>query len=131
MVVNKKYPFFLWLTTILLAPVLYIIIQSIRSGIANGLTETETIPVFLVLGVLFSLPVFIVFYILFQSLTLKLSSGVLIKWTLNIVVIAGILTSFAILEGSMASMLSLIYISSVIISSAFYKIFKPLGLTGI
>jgi hypothetical protein len=126
MIANKEYPLLLWVTTLLIAPILftaYDIIEYGKNALKNDLPLGLLI--FLV-GAAFSLPIFIIVYFLFKFLTNKTISGFLIKGTLNVVCIISIWIIFALIKGSMAQMSTLIYSGSVILSSVFYKIYnKP------
>ncbi len=84
--------------------------------------DLSLIPVFVVFGFVFSLPVFMISLIFFNLLIHRFSSNLLIKTILCIVSIIGVFITFAIIKGSMAFTMSLIYSGSVIISSTLFKI---------
>lgn len=117
---NKLYPVQLWLTsTIVIAPLLLVVIGLINDVKNSGL---ETIPLFMMFGLVLSIPVFLICLFAYRLLLQKDSSAILIKIVLAIITIVGVFITFIIISGSMAYMLSLVYSSSVIISSLFYRI---------
>lgn len=119
---NNKYPFQLWLTSVAgLAPLLFIAIGIIEKSNNVGL---ESIPAFVMIGLLFSLPMLALCYVIYMVLIRKLASAILIKVIVNLITIAGIFLTFHLIKGSMALMLSLIYSVSVILASIFYRINK-------
>ena len=117
---NKLYPFQLWLTnTVVIAPLLLVVV-----GLINGVKNSgsETILLFMMLGVVLSIPVFLICLFTYRLLIQKVSSALLIKIVLAIITIVSVFITFIIISGSMAHLLSLVYSASVIISSLFYRI---------
>ena len=117
--INKKYPFLLWLTSITIGA-FFVEIFWYKD---IGAESLQMIALYLVFGAGLSLPVFIIFLISFWILTNRLSSGLLIKVLLDIIVIIGVFITFAVIKGSMELTTSLIYSGSVILSSTFYNIY--------
>jgi len=124
MVVNKRYPLLLWVTTLVIAPISLIIYDSIEYGKGSIKNDLPLIYVFFLFGAFFSLPVFIIVYFLFKYLTDKIISGFLIKVILNVFCLISICVTFALIKGSAAEISTLIYSGTVIVSSIFYKVYN-------
>ncbi len=120
---NLEYPLKWWFTSIILAPI-YMVVYSIISK-SNYLISPESISIifiFILFGLVLSLPMQILCIILFKFLIKKINSEIIIKLILNIVCITGIFTTFKLIGGSASLDLSLAYSTSVILSSLIYKI---------
>lgn len=117
---NKLYPIQLWLTTIVfVAPLLIILVGLINEEWIMGL---EVIPLFIMFGIVFSLPSLLVCFAAYKILTVKISSPILIKILLNLILVGAVLITFALISGSLASRLSIVYSASIVIASLFYSV---------
>jgi Sec-independent protein secretion pathway component TatC len=117
---NKIYPFQLWLTSVLvIAPIIIIVANLINS---RNIEELGVLPLFIAFGIFFSLPVLLICYFTYRLLIKRTSSALLIKIIINTITIIGVFTTFYVISGSMALILSLVYSGSVVISSLLFKI---------
>jgi hypothetical protein len=102
-----------------MAPIIY----AIQEFIVNGSIDiVELFPVFILFGLVFSIPCFFIYYFIFIRLSKTNLSPILIKLILNTLAVMGIIVSWKIMEGSMADQLTIIYSIAVIVSSLFYRI---------
>ena len=117
---NNLYPIQLWLTTIVfVAPLLMIVAGLINDEWNMGL---EVLPLFIMFGLAFSLPSLLVCFAAYKILTVKISSPILIKILLNLIMVGAVLITFALISGSLAFRLSIVYSASIVISSIFYRV---------
>ncbi|WP_116545489.1 hypothetical protein [Pontibacter virosus] len=117
---NKLYPIQLWLTTIILvAPLLMILAGLVNNEWNMGF---EVLLLFVFFGLAFSLPAFLVCFAFYKILTVKISSPILIKILLNLIIVGAVLITFALISGSLAFRLSIVYSASVVIASLFYSV---------
>ncbi|ALJ01675.1 hypothetical protein DC20_21720 (plasmid) [Rufibacter tibetensis] len=117
---NKFYPIQLWLTTIVfVAPLTMILAGLVNEEWNMGL---EVLPLFIMFGLIFSLPSLLVCFAAYKILTVKISSPILIKILLNLIMVGAVLITFALISGSLAFRLSIIYSASIVIASLFYSV---------
>lgn len=76
------------------------------------------------IGLIFSLPVLVVYYILFYLLTKRQIKALTIKITLCIVCIAGILIKFYEIKGELAFFMSMIYSASVVFPTFLFRVYE-------
>jgi hypothetical protein len=116
--VNDLYPGLLWITSIVIAPLIFVI--------KTGSTRMDDLHfyfvVFLIFGTLYSLPVLFICIVSFNILIKNLSSPLLIKALLNLICIIGVLLTFKIISDSDEFDLRLIYSASIILSSLLYRV---------
>ena len=105
------YPLFTWILTILIAPLFLILIGIINFGFRNnGFFEIfEVLPVFFILGGLYSLPTLIVFLINYYFLTQRNVSNLLIRSISMFIVYLCIYLTFLFIGGSESMKLTLVY----------------------
>ena len=116
--INKFYPVQLWLTTLLIGP----IIMAVSSYAGGG--EFSFLFVVLLASIPFSLPVLLIDLFLFKILRQKFYSPILIKLLFNFISVAGIIISFQIISGSMAKDFTFIYSGAIILSSLLFRVHK-------
>lgn len=131
---NKLYPLQLWLTSIVLAPILFFIIGFSNSPNMSGDSGAfAVLLLFVFFGLFYSLPVFIVTFIAFKMIMKKEHNPLLVKVILNAIAVAGVFLTFMIIQGMNSLnwnsnrsglVFSLIYSASIILSSMFYKMRK-------
>jgi len=119
---NKSYPIKHWVTTLALGPLLPVLYGIIFTKDDQVFGDLETYPLFIMFGLLFSLPVLFIYVFTFRFLIKKIDSAILIKTILNIVVIAGVFITFQVIKGGMAMALSKAYSVAAIISSLLFRI---------
>jgi len=119
---NLSYPLKHWLTTLLVGPILIIVYDLIVSLrlMVDGL---GLLMVFIAVGLVLSLPIFLVYLWAFKLLTKKKISDLMIKATLDIGgVLAIIVTFLFIIKGNLAITLSVAYSIALVLSSLFFGI---------
>ncbi|MBF9254305.1 hypothetical protein I2I11_13450 [Pontibacter sp. 172403-2] len=117
---NKLYPIQLWFTTIVFVAPLLIILAGLVSEEWNmGL---EVLPLFIIFGLMFSLPSLLVCFAAYKILTMKISSPILIKILLNLIIVSAVLITLALISGSLAFRLSIVYSASILIASVFFSV---------
>ena len=117
---NKFYPIQLWLTTIIfVAPLLIMLAGLVNEEWNMGL---EVLPLFIMFGLIFSLPSLLVCFAAYKIRTVKISSSTIIKILLNLMMVGAVLITFGLISGSLAFRLSIVYSASIAISSLFYSI---------
>lgn len=114
---KKNYPFLLWITTIFLAPVLYLILLSIKSGTKEGMDGLAYIMLFVIFGVFYSLPVPGIVYLLFLFLNKRLRSSIFLVIIIDVVTIGCTLVTFYLIGGTMMPELGLVYSAAVVLAS--------------
>ncbi|MGY2134898.1 hypothetical protein ACW9KT_21890 [Hymenobacter sp. HD11105] len=119
---NTSYPFEWWAATLLLGPTLLVLLGVVEG---QGLRSVETWPLFLLFGLVFSLPALAVCWGAHAWLINTRYSAFAIKLLLNGVAIAGVLLTFLLLGGSMALLLSAVYSSSTVLASCCFRLYEP------
>jgi hypothetical protein len=119
---SRYYPIKHWLTTLMIGPLLLGIYEAIRASDRNVWGELQTYPLFLVLGLVYSFPVFLMYCLAFNLLIKTTATPWLIKTILNTGAIACVFISFKIIGGSLALTLSIAYSMALLISSFFFKV---------
>lgn len=122
---NRLYPIRLWLlTTIIVGPILL--------GLGGALYDASyyknsanigVIFLFILFGLAFSLPTFMVVWLAHSSLEGRFSP-VLLKWLLVILAVIGVFVTFSFIGGSMARTYSLFYAAAVIVSGLVLQSWK-------
>jgi hypothetical protein len=108
------YPLFTWILTILIAPLFLVFISIINFGFRNNsileiLEIFEVLPVFFILGGLYSLPTLLVFLINYYFLTQRNVSDLLIRSISMFMVNLCIYLTFLFIGGSESMKLTLVY----------------------
>jgi hypothetical protein len=116
---NKFYPIQLWL---FIGPILYVFYVILHSGQGKDLEMFALYPIFLIMGLVYSIPLFLIFYITFRLFVQKIPSTLAIKVFLNILLVIEVFITFKIISGSEALSLSISYSIAVIISSIFLRL---------
>ena len=116
-VVNKKYPLWLWLTSMGVAAVIMGVVQN------NGDGEFSFLVVFTACALAFSSPVFLICFFSYRLLVKKLYPAILIKILMALISIAGLVITILIL-GMDFDVIVLIYSGAIILSSIFFKVYK-------
>lgn len=117
---SGSYLLLVWGSSIVfIAPLLFLIIGWLHEDYETGF---EVIPLFVLFGLLLSLPALAISYIFFTFLSQKTSSGILLKSLTNLIIIISIFLTFRLIGGSMALLSSLVYSGSVVLASLIYPI---------
>ena len=105
------YPLFTWILTVLIAPIFLVIISIIKYGFRNNrfFEIFEVLPVFFILGGLYSLPTLLVFLINYYFLTQRNVSNLLIRSISMFIVYLCIYLTFLFIGGSESMKLTLVY----------------------
>lgn len=90
----------------------------------EGLRRWETWPLFLLFGLVSSLPVLGACWWAYTRMLNTLTSAFAIKLLVNGVAIGGVLFLFLLLGGSMARLLSAVYASSIVLASLCFPVYK-------
>ena len=117
MIFNKNYPLQVWLTSIVIAPILLSIV-TLDSSIFSLFF------IYIFYGVFLSVPVFLIYLLSFRILIQKKYSPLFIKALSDLLSIIGVFITFQIISGSEIYLLSIIYSTSIILSSIFCKIYR-------
>ncbi len=123
---NKLYPLKTWLTTVVvISPILLFGGSAIFDpSYYKNSDNYFIILLFIVFGLLYSIPTFVVGNLTFIILCRRLDSPFLIKTIFSVFCIAGIFITFSIIGGSEATLYSFFYSAGVIISSFIFKVLK-------
>jgi hypothetical protein len=115
------YPLKHWATTLSIGPLLAIIYDSIsNSGLITGGIQIYFL--FVIYGVVFSLPVLLLYTLMFNWITKTNKSDIVIKTFLNVFTIGGVFLTFSLIGGSISMMASIAYSVAVLLASTFYKL---------
>lgn len=118
---NLEYPIKHWLTSLTLGPLIMIIYDMVdNSKLMNDAGGIFFL--FLVFGLLFSLPLLVLYALTYNFLTKNIKSNLMIKVILNLLGVLGIVITFSLIKGSMTVMASVFYSIGLIIASLFYNI---------
>ncbi len=118
---KEAFPFLVWATTLIIAPLIRTFIESVYKGSKITKMDFQYMDIWWMLSFIYSLPVLIVYCIIFYALRKKDLSPTAIKLILISICIIGIIVTFAFLELH-GWQLILSYSISVITSSLIYKI---------
>ncbi len=118
------YPIKQWLFTVLIGPIGVVLIELMGSSRRNASGVFESFPLFLIFGLLISLPTLLLNLIVFKTLVRKINSVWILKLTLNAIAILGIiiLMRFRIKGGPLSLQVFIAYSLVILISSLFIKI---------
>jgi hypothetical protein len=122
---NKFYPFQLWLTTLGIGPILYVLYGLLSSNQNEASEIFALYPLFLIIGLIYSIPLFLIFYIFFRLFAQLIPSSLAIKAIADILLVIGVFITFKVISGSEALNLSIAYSFGIIMSSTFFKIKEP------
>lgn len=121
---TNTYPYKHWLTTLIVSALTIFFIDVI-SGNNNFNDALGICMLFIIYGLLFSLPMFILYFLLFYILIRKVNSALIIKTILNTVTICGIYITIQLIGGTMMTpKLATYYSIILIVCSLFFKIKK-------
>ena len=126
---NKKYPFEVWLTSVGIAPVLFLLMSLVKGEMGFDIAFFLFYVYMVFYGALLSLPVLGLFYLIYNKvITLEWHES-LLKLLLALVAIAGMCITFLVLSGKEAFTLRdsgiaipVSYTISIILSSLFNKL---------
>ena len=124
MKVNYSFPILHWLTSIFIAPILFLCATWLEDGATVAMSDSSMIPAFLFVGVIFSVPVVVIYFLLYSFLVNVISSTLLIKVILCATAISWCCVVIIVLTGTMDKRLCIVYSVSIIIASMFYKVSK-------
>ncbi len=119
------YPLKLWIISIgIVAPIILGLFTTINNFSNLGKNNSiGVIFIFILFGLLFSIPTFLVSIILFKILFEKSISTIVIKVLINLIGISGVIITFRIMEfNDYGNTYALIYSFSIIVSSFFVSI---------
>jgi hypothetical protein len=127
-IANDWYPLAVWLLTVLITgPIFslflmnYLDIKVLQEARDLKLTARVIIEI----GLLFSLPVFVIYFVIFKILTYKNKSSLFVKIYLNIICAIGIFITLYIMSFSRTNIyFSLVYIVCAITSSTIFKVYS-------
>ncbi len=118
------YPIKHWLLTLLISPLILFLYSFLFLGGDSFSDFLGLYFVFILFGIVISLPALICYYFTFYLLKTKINSALQLKTILNVIAITGIFITFLIMEGSSIFDFILCYSIAVIICSGFSKIKK-------
>ncbi len=123
--INKLYTFQLWLTTvILISPIILFGTEFyLNHSYFNNSDNNGAVLIFILFGLIFSLPTLLATYLIFAALTRKHSDIIHIKIAVILVSSIGVLITFLFM-GSRPFLPFVCYSASIIICSLFYKVYK-------
>ncbi len=121
---NSVYPFKHWLSSLVVAPFI-LMVQDYFSGNNNFSNALGIFMLFIIFGLLFSFPVFVLYFILYNFLISKMFNTIITKVILNSATIIGVFVIIKLIGGSaMTTSLALHYSATIIVCSFFFKIEK-------
>ena len=119
---NSAYPFKHWFSSLIVAP-LILMVQDYFSGNNSFSNAIGIYMLFIIFGLFFSFPVFVLYFILYNFLIGKNFKTITTKVILNFATIAGVFVTIKLIGGSaMTVNLALYYSVTIIICSFFFKI---------
>lgn len=122
---RESYPFLVWATTIIIAPLIIILLPSFYDGNKITKADFEYIDIFWIVSFVWSLPTLLIYCIVFYSLRKKISSTTIFKWILIGTCILGIIMTFAaisinfIFDSESWAMIGCYSLSAIIVSFIF------------
>jgi hypothetical protein len=119
---DNTYPLKQWLVTLTISPFLLAVYEYFWGSSATAKGYIELYTLFLLLGIAYSLPVFVIYYLSFFLLSKRVKSPLSMKIILNIIAITGVYITFKILGGALTPGLSITYIVTIFVSSLILKI---------
>lgn len=102
------YPLITWVLTILIAPITWMVFRIIKTG-GGTLSWLETLTVFFIVGLMYSLPTFGVFVLIYEILKRKRVSDFFLKGLLMIICVLGIFLTFWYISGTISMELAIFY----------------------
>jgi hypothetical protein len=125
MAIHNSYPYKHWLTTLIVSALTIFFIDVITGN--NNFNDALGICIlFIIYGLFFSLPMFILYLLLFYILIRQVNSIFIIKTILNAATICGTFITIQLIGGTMMTpKLALFYSIILIICSFIFKIKKP------
>lgn len=119
---DSFYPIRHWLLTLAIAPVIVALYAYLISNDTSMFSLLEAYALFFIIGLIFSIPMLLVYYLIFYFLIRKPLSALTIKSILNLATIAGILVTFYVIGGSATPDYSISYSIAVVVSSWLIKL---------
>jgi hypothetical protein len=107
---ENSYPYKHWLASLALGSLV---------GLASSI---EMYLVYLMMGVIFSLPAFVVYLIAFGLLSKNAFSPFILKVILNLLAVAGVVITLTVIGGDFAVITAMIYSGALVITSFFFRI---------
>ena len=105
---NRYYPLITWVLTILIAPITLMIFRLITNG-GGVLSWVETLPVFYIMGFIYSIPTLAIFILVFELLKKKSIPDIFLKVLLSIFGVIGIFLTLWYIGGTMSMELAIFY----------------------
>lgn len=122
---NKLYPLKHWLATLVIGPILPALYSLVIDKSIIDLKDLiQLYPLYLILGIFFSIPLLAIYYLCFAIMEKLTTSGLLVKTILTLLTVAGIYVTFKIIKGSMVPIEICAYSGAAIICSFIFKIKK-------
>ena len=119
---NNTYPYKHWLTSLAVGPLIWLA----QDFFSRGSSQIDVIGIymlFIIFGLFFSLPVFVLHLLLFNLLIRKTNSIFIIKTILNLITIPCIFIAIKLIGGTlMTPLLGLYYSVALIICSFLFKV---------
>lgn len=121
---NNPYPFKHWITSLVLGPLIEFIYALFYNSYFKLNTDIISMYImYFIFGLVFSLPVFVLYVILFNVLIKKIVSVIMIKTLLNLLTIISVFIAIKSIGGTaMTTSLCISYSIGILLSSLFYKI---------
>lgn len=109
------------MTSLVIGPLIFIIYDTVDNS--ELMTDAGGIYfLFLLFGPLLSLPLLILYTLTYNFLIKNIKSDLTIKILLNLFGVLGIVITFLIINGSIATMLTIFYSIGLVVTSLFYSI---------
>lgn len=105
---NRYYPLIIWVLTILSTPITWMIYRLISKG-GRVLSWIETLPVFYIVGFIYSIPTLAIFILVFELLKKKSISDIFLKVLLSTFGVTGIFLTLWYIGGKMSMELAIFY----------------------
>ncbi|MFA7274472.1 MAG: hypothetical protein WC044_11415 [Crocinitomicaceae bacterium] len=119
---NMTYPFFVWLLTIAIGPFLWFMNNSTLENIRDWSGMFEALPIFWGMGMVFSIPFFVIFVLAYYSLNALHIPHFWLKISMSILGIAGIYVSLKLIDKSLLNDFFWCFTPPLVISGLIVKI---------
>src|SRR5687768_6704677 len=114
MKLNLGYPLRHWLTSLAIGPLIAFTYETISYKVPNDAFGTYFL--FVTFGLVFSLPIFILYVLTFNKLLQTKMSGWTIKIILDIVAVIGVIVTFSMIKGTMTLRASIFYSIAILLA---------------
>lgn len=122
---NNSFPFWVWILTVAVIGPISLSIMIVSSNSVSSMGFYANLLLYLVFGLIFSLPVFGIYYFVFKLLTNKNKSTKTVKVWMTLICLIGMYITFYIMSGEGINLIHTSpYPGGLIISTLLFKVYK-------